>query len=103
VIEGRGPARLVWPVLGLGVLAVLLWLLSYSWLVGVTPPTRWISRDASPWWISEVAAVAVGALALLGGLLLRTRVPGAGRAARWAAGLGAFALVMSAASLAWPA
>ena len=91
-----------WPLLGLGVLSVVLWLLSYSWLVGVTPPTRWIRRDASPWLVSEVAAVVVGAVALVAWLALR-RSAARGRAARWGAILGGTAALLFALSLAWTA
>lgn len=77
----------------------MLWLLSHSWMVGVTPPTRWISRDASPWLVSEVAAVVVGAVALLAWLALR-RTPARGRVARWGAILGGGAALLSAVSLA---
>jgi hypothetical protein len=96
--EGLCMSSLRWPVLALGVLAVALWLLSYSWLLGLTPPTRWISREASPWWIAEVGAAAVGGLALVGGVLLGKR---SGKIARWGAGLGAFALVMSVLGMTW--
>jgi hypothetical protein len=66
-------------VLGLGCLAVFLWLTSYSWVVGLTPPTRWIAPEASPWQVVEVAAVAVGAASLVSGLLLAWRSPAARR------------------------
>jgi hypothetical protein len=96
--------QLRWPVLALGVLSVVLWLASYSWLVGVTPPTQWISRELSPWLIAEIAAVATGAAALAGGLLLARGSTGAARRIPIvAAALGGFALVTTALSLAMPA
>ena len=86
--------------LGLGCLAVLLWLTSYSWVVGLTPPTRWISPDVSPWLVVEVAAVAVGAVSLGSGLLLAWRAPAAQRRTPLlAAGLGGFAAVVTLLSL----
>jgi hypothetical protein len=92
--------QLRWPVLGVGVLSVVLWLASYSWLLGLTPPLEWISPGSSPWLIAESAAVVVGALAVAGGLLLlRT----SRRVAVWAASLGGGAALLSALSIAWPA
>jgi hypothetical protein len=88
-----------WPVLGLGVLSVVLWLASYSWLLGLTPPLEWVSPGSSPWFVAEAAAVVVGAVAVVGGLLLlRT----ARRAAWWAIALGAVAAGLSLLSIAWP-
>jgi hypothetical protein len=93
-----------WPVLGLGVLSMLLWLASYSWLVGLTPPLQWLDRGSSPWLIAEAAAAVTGALAVLGGLILvRGAAPGPRGTAVWAASLGAVAMVLSVLSIAWPA
>jgi hypothetical protein len=83
-----------WPVLALAALAVAFWTASYSWVLGLTPPTRWLSATASPWGLMELAALATGAAALAGGVLLARRGDGAGRRtgirATWLAG---FALV----------
>jgi hypothetical protein len=93
-----------WPVLGLGVLSVLLWSASYSWLVGLTPPLHCLSRGSSPWLIAEAAAAVTGALAVLGGLLVvRSSAAGPRRTAIWAVALGAVAMVLSVLSIAWPA
>ena len=81
-----------WPVLGMTVVSVVLWLASYSWLVGVTPPLEWISPGSSPWFIAEVAAAAVGALVVVGGLLLlRT----SRTTALWSASVGAVVTALS--------
>jgi hypothetical protein len=83
------------------VLSVLFWAASYSWLLGLTPPTRWIGTSASPWLVMEIAAVATGALALPAGLLLGARTRGGTRRTGFrAAWLGGFAFVATAASLA---
>ena len=96
--------QLRWPVLTLGVLSVVLWLTSYSWLLGITPPTQWISRELSPWLLAEFAAVATGAVALVGGLLLARGSTGrARRLPITAAVLGGFAMVVTLLSLAMPA
>ncbi|MCF6746407.1 hypothetical protein E9529_19450 [Blastococcus sp. KM273128] len=58
------------PALALAVLALLFWAASYSWVLGFTPPTRWLSATASPWGLMEVAALVTGAAALAGGALL---------------------------------
>lgn len=91
-------------VLGLGCLALLLWLASYSWVVGVAPPTRWVSPEASPWLVVEIAAVAVGAVSLGSGLLLAWRSPaGQRRTPLLAAALGGFAAAATLLSLLAPA
>jgi hypothetical protein len=97
-----GGARAPIPVtLFLGVLSVVLWAASYSWLAGITPPTQWISRTVSPWFLAEVAATVVGSAALVAGVLLARRSrAGRRRAAIWAAALGGFAATASAVSLA---
>ena len=84
-------------MLALAVLSDAFWAASYSWLLGLTPPTGWLSA-ASPWLVMEVAAVVTGALALVAGALLARRAGGrrAGTVAAW---LGGFALVATAASL----
>ena len=83
-------------VLALGLLSILLWLASYSWILGVTPPTQGISDTASPWWIAELAAVPAGALAVVGGLVVAGRSPrGARRVPLWGAALGGFAAALS--------
>jgi hypothetical protein len=82
--------------MALGVLSVVLWLASYSWILGLTPPTQWISSTASPWWVAEVAAVVAGVLSLVAGLVVAMRsAGGARRFALWAAALGGFAATMS--------
>ena len=96
--------QLRWPVLALGVLSVVLWLASYSWLLGVQLPTQWISRELSPWLIAEIAAVVTGAVSLVGGLLLaRWSTRDVRRMPLWAAGLGGFAMVLTLVSLVMPA
>lgn len=91
-------------VLAVAVLSDLLWLSSYSWIVGLVPPTGWISEDWSPWFLAEVAAVGAGALAVVtGGLLALCAGAGARRTPMVAVGLGGFAAVMSLLSLAMPA
>jgi hypothetical protein len=84
-------------VLGLAVLSVAFWAASYSWLLGLTPPTGWLSA-ASPWLVMEVAAVVTGALALVAGVLL-ARIAGCRRAGATAAWLGGVALLATTASL----
>jgi hypothetical protein len=87
--------------MGTAVLSVVFWAASYSWMLGWTPPTRWISRSASPWLVMEIAAVATGALALLAGLLLGARAGDDSRRTLFrAAWLGGCALVATSASLA---
>lgn len=87
-------------VLGLAGLAVFFWLASYSWIVGLAPPTRWISSDASPWLIAEIAAVLLGVVSLCAGLLLAWRSPsGQRRTPLLAAALGGFATAMTMLSL----
>ncbi len=89
-----------WAVLGIAVASVLFWAASYSWLLGLTPPTRWISSTASPWLVMEIAAVVTGALALVAGVLSAARADGrARRTAVRAAWLGGFALIATTASL----
>ncbi|MGY1984737.1 hypothetical protein ACI792_00755 [Blastococcus sp. SYSU DS0669] len=90
------------PVLALAALAVAFWAASYSWMLGLTPPTRWLSATASPWLVMEVAAVGTGAVALLAGLLLARAGDGSRRVGIRAAWLGGFALVATTASLAAP-
>jgi hypothetical protein len=86
--------------MALGVLSVVLWLASYSWIIGLTPPTQWISRTASPWWVAEVAAVGVGILSLVAGLAVARRsAEGTRRLPLSAAALGGFAAAMSLLSL----
>jgi hypothetical protein len=88
------------PVVGLAVLSIASWAGSYSWLLGLTPPTRWISATASPWLVMEIAAVTTGAVAVLGGVLLALRGrDGTRRAGVRAAWLGGFALLATTASL----
>jgi hypothetical protein len=88
-----------WPVLGLAVIAVIAWAASYSWLLGLTPPTRWLSPTASPWLVMEIAAVVTGAGAVVGGVLL-ARHPRTRRAGLRAMWLGGFALLATTARLA---
>ena len=87
----------------LGLLGFVLWLASYSWLLGLTPPTRSLFPDSSPWFVAEAAAVPTGALALALGLgtawrsaAEHRRVPHVGAA------LGGFAMVMSLLSITAP-
>ena len=92
--------QLRWAAMALGVLSVVLWLASYSWILGLTPPTRWISDTASPWWVAEVAAVGAGVLSLVAGLTVAMlSAGGARRFPLWAAALGGFAATMSLLSL----
>jgi hypothetical protein len=86
-----------WPALGLAVLSLVFWAASYSWLLGLTPPTSWLGA-ASPWLVMEVAAVVTGAPALVAGVLLarRAQTRRVGLVAAW---LGGFALIATMASL----
>lgn len=93
-----------WLALPLGVLSILLWLASYSWVVGVTPPTQWISRTASPWFVAEIAAAGAGALSLIAGsVVARWSTREARRIPICAAALGGFVTAMSLLSIAMPA
>jgi hypothetical protein len=99
--DTAGPAladRWRWPVVCLAVVSVVFWAASYSWLLGLTPPTRWLSSTASPWLVMEIAAVVTGAGAVLGGVLLARRADTrrSGIRSIW---LGGFALLATAASL----
>ena len=85
-------------MVGLAVVSVGFWAASYSWMLGLTPPTRWLSPTASPWLVMEIAAVVTGAFAVLGGVLLARR-PGGRRAGSRAIWLGGFAVVATVASL----
>ena len=88
-------------MLGLAVLSMGFWAASYSWLAGLTPPTRWISATTSPWLVMEIAAVGTGAAALIAAVLLAPRASdGTRRAAIVAACLGGFALTATGLSLA---
>jgi hypothetical protein len=88
-------------VVGLAALAMLLWLASYSWIVGLTPPTRWISAEASPWLVAETAAALLGLVALCVGSLVAWRSPsGERRSPLLAAATGGFAMAMSVVSIA---
>lgn len=90
--------------LPLGVLSIMLWLASYSWLLGLTPPTRWLAPDTSPWLVAEIAAAGTGAVSLVAGLLIARSSRGkALRAARLAMASGGFAMAMSLLSIAQPA
>lgn len=91
-------------VLGTGVLALFLWLCSYSWILGVTPPTPWIDPEVSPWLAAEIGAVVAGGLSLSAGLLLRL-VAGArsSRASLYGAAVGGLVMVATLASLLAPA
>ncbi len=83
----------------LAVSSVVYWAASYSWLLGLTPPTRWLSATASPWLVMEIAAVVTGAGAVLGGAVLVRRA-GTRRAGLLSIGLGGFAVLATTASLA---
>ncbi|MGY1723202.1 hypothetical protein [Blastococcus sp. SYSU DS0533] len=72
-LRRTGADRWRWPVLALAVLGLVSWAASYSWVLGLTPPTRWLSPTASPWWVMEVAALITGLAALVGGVLLARR------------------------------
>lgn len=81
-------------------LSVAFWAASYSWLAGLTPPTRWLSTTASPWLVMEIAAVVTGAVTVLGGVLLARRASGrTRRTAVRAVWSGGFALVATTLSL----
>jgi hypothetical protein len=83
-----------------GFVSVALWLASYSWMLGLTPPTRWISRTASPWWVAEVAAVGAGTLSVVAGVVVATRSTGRDRRlSLWAAALGGGVAALSLLSL----
>ena len=90
---------------GLALTGLVCWLASYSWLVGLEPPTRWLFPARSPWWVAEVAAVPTGAAALVLGLLAARDGRGAERRrARTAAFVvGGTAAALSALSIAVPA
>ena len=83
--------------------SVVFWAAPYSWLIGYTPPVRWISGTASPWLVMEIAAVVTGAVAAIAGAVLargsseRTRRTGI--LSLW---LGGLVLVATTASLAAP-
>lgn len=64
-----------WVAFGLSLVSLSCWLLSFSWIIGVTPPTRWLSEGSSPWWVAEIAAVGFGGCALILGGLLSEHVP----------------------------
>lgn len=85
-------------MLGLAVVSVVFWAASYSWLLGLTPPTRWLSATASPWLVMEISAVVTGAVAVLGGVLLARRADSR-RAAIRGIWLGGFAFLATTASL----
>jgi hypothetical protein len=70
--------------LTLGIVAVVAWLMSYSWLLGAIIPMPDIPFAVSPWLLAELVAVLVGfsavvvALAGAGGFRGMSRRAGAG-------------------------
>jgi len=91
------------PVRGAALLSVVFWAASYSWVVGLTPPTRWLS-SASPWLVMEIAAVVTGAVtATAGALLARRTGERSRRTGIRAAWVGILVVVATTASLAAPA
>lgn len=90
--------------IGLALAGVVCWLASYSWMVGLEPPTERLFPGRSPWWVAEVAAVPLGAAACVLGLLAAREAEGPDRRrARTAALVGAAAAALSALSISLPA
>lgn len=96
--------------IALSMVAVALWLLSYSWLLGLVLPadvsTRILSEETlsrlgvSPWLVVEVAAIPVGlGGSLLGLLAVRSGVDSRRKWLRAASVLGAGAALLCLASL----
>jgi hypothetical protein len=87
-------------VVVLGVLAVVAWLGSYSWLLGVWIPMDDLEYSTSPWLVSEVVALVAGAAAVV--VALAGSVEGAtiSRHARGCAMAGGAAAALSLLSLA---
>jgi hypothetical protein len=90
--------------IALAVAGVVCWLASYSWMVGLEPPTSGLFPGRSAWWVAEVAAVPLGSAALVLGLLAARGSQGpARRRARMAAFAGGAAGGLSALSITLPA
>lgn len=90
--------------IALAVAGVVCWLASYSWMIGLVPPTEALFPGRSPWWVAEVAAVPLGAGALVLGLIAARGAEGpARRRARTAAFAGGAAAALAALSLSLPA
>lgn len=96
--------------IALSMVAVALWLLSYSWLLGLVLPadvsTRILSEETlnrlgvSPWLVVEVAAIPVGlGGSFLGLLAVRSGVDSRRRWLRAASVLGAAVALLCSASL----
>lgn len=93
-----------WAPIGLAVAGVLCWLASYSWVIGLEPPTGGLFPGRSGWWVAEAVAVPLGGAALVLGVLAARGAEGpARRRARTAAFVGGAAAALSALSLALPA
>ena len=88
----------------LALLSVSCWLASYSWLLGLEPPTRTVLPGVSPWWLAEAAAVPLGAGAVVLGLVGARRASGLERrVSRSAAIVAGAAAVLALLSLLTPA
>ncbi|WP_210508481.1 hypothetical protein [Naasia sp. SYSU D00057] len=70
----------------LAVAALVLWLLSYSWLLGfLLPPEAQPTFEVSPWLLAELAAIPLGASAvILAVLAIRAAKDGRRRVRVWA-------------------
>lgn len=87
-------------VLMLGLVAAIAWLASYSWMLGAVIPMQNLEYRVSPWLVSEIVAVVVGAVAVLVALAVsRKGAPWSARS-RTGAILGGGAAVLSLLSLA---
>lgn len=93
---GKGAER---AVVVLGVLAVVAWLGSYSWLLGAWIPMGDVDFSTSPWLVSEVVALIVGAAAVLVALAGSVQGATSRRARIWAVS-GGVAAALSGLSLA---
>lgn len=89
-------------VVALGLAAVIAWLLSYSWLIGVLVPMPEFEYTVSPWLVVEIAAVVLGIAAVLVALVAAAR-GGTSRRARVWAWIGGAAALLAGVSLAWAA
>ena len=100
----RDVSRLVWCTLVAGLLSIMLWLGSYSWILfGVLPIEDVPELRFSPWFAAEVAAIAVGLAAVLLGLALLKNLTVKERPFVWSGiALGAFAATLSSLSLLLP-
>jgi hypothetical protein len=86
--------------LALGVVAVIAWLMSYSWLLGAVIPVPEIEYAVSPWLVSEIVAVLVGLAAVVVALVGARGMTGMRRRARVGAVMGGVAATLAMLSLA---